>query len=49
MRSRTVPACSCHNLSAFLLVLYAGARESTDEGMRQTLLPALTAALRNLP
>jgi len=38
-----------HNLSAFLLVLYVGVRESADEGVRQTLLPGLTAALRNLP
>jgi hypothetical protein len=38
-----------HNLAAFLLVLYASLREGNDETARQTLLPAVTAALRRLP
>jgi Protein of unknown function (DUF2785) len=38
-----------HNLTAFLLVLYASLREGQDEAARQTLLPAVVDAVRSLP
>lgn len=38
-----------HNLMAFLLVLYANLQEAKDPKARELLLPAVTAALRELP
>ena len=38
-----------HNLMAFLLVMYRTLQESKDLKARELLLPALTAALRELP
>lgn len=38
-----------HNLMAFLLVMYRTLQESKDPKARELLLPALTAALRELP
>ena len=37
-----------HNLQALLLVLHVNASESEDEGLRTSLLPAVTASLRLL-
>lgn len=37
-----------HNAKAFLLPLYAGLMEGSDEALRQRLRPALAAALRTL-
>lgn len=38
-----------HNLTVFLLVLYASLREGLDEASRQTLLPAVAEAVRSMP